>query len=72
MGVSMNVEEKVQQIVCEQLGVSSEEEVKPEEIDIIVKLERDIPESTILLQNAKIITMNGDQIIENGDILIKN
>lgn len=29
MGVSMNVEEKVQQIVCEQLGVSSEE-VKPE------------------------------------------
>ena len=49
-----------------------EEEFKPEEIDIIVKLERDIPESTILLQNAKIITMNGDQIIENGDILIKN
>ena len=29
MGVSMNVEEKVQQIVCEQLGVSPEE-VKPE------------------------------------------
>jgi len=29
MGVSMNVEEKVQQIVCEQLGVSAEE-VKPE------------------------------------------
>ena len=29
MGDSMNVEEKVQQIVCEQLGVSPEE-VKPE------------------------------------------
>ena len=29
MEVSMNVEEKVQQIVCEQLGVSAEE-VKPE------------------------------------------
>jgi len=49
-----------------------EEEFKPEEIDINVKLERDIPKSTILLQNAKIITMNGDEIIENGDILIKN
>jgi len=48
------------------------EEFKPEEIDINVKLERDIPKSTILLQNAKIITMNGDEIIENGDILIKN
>ena len=49
-----------------------EEQFKPEEIDINVKLERDIPKSTILLQNAKIITMNGDEIIENGDILIKN
>lgn len=49
-----------------------DEGYKPEELRIEVTIERDIPEGTILLQNARIITMNGDEVIENGDILIKN
>ena len=48
------------------------EEFLPFEIQIKVLVDRDIPESSILLSNAKIITMNGDQIIENGNIYIKN
>ena len=48
------------------------EEFLPYEIQIKVLVDRDIPESSILLSNAKIITMNGDQIIENGNIYIKN
>ena len=44
----------------------------PEELTIEVMITRDIPEGTILLQNARIITMNGDEVIENGDILIEN
>ena len=55
-----------------ELSDEEEEGFKPEEIDIKVILERDIPESTILLKNAKIITMNGYEVIEKGDILIKN
>lgn len=49
-----------------------DEGYKPEELSIEVPLTRDIPEGTILLQNARIITMNGDEVIEGGDILIEN
>lgn len=49
-----------------------DEGYKAQELSIEVKVERDIPEGTILLQNARIISMNGDEVIENGDILIKN
>ena len=45
---------------------------KPIETEIIVKVTRDIPNSSILIENAKIITMNGDEIFDNGNILIKN
>ena len=43
-----------------------------DELEVIVELNRDIPESSILLKNAKIITMNQDEIIENGQIYIVN
>jgi len=45
---------------------------KPEEHRIEVIVEKDIPEGTALLQGARIITMDGDRVIENGDILIEN
>jgi len=54
-----------------------EEEEKEETFDpdvyrIEVEFERDIPESSILLRNARIITMKGDTVIARGDILIEN
>lgn len=49
-----------------------DEGYKPQELSIEVNVERDMPEGTILLQNARIITMNGEEVIENGDILIEN
>lgn len=45
---------------------------KAKEYRIKVIVEKDIPEGTLLLQNARVITMNGDEIFETGDILIKN
>jgi Tol biopolymer transport system component/Skp family chaperone for outer membrane proteins len=45
---------------------------KPTEFSIDVNITRDIPESSILLKNARIITANGNEVIEGGDILIKN
>lgn len=44
----------------------------PDEIQIEVFVDRDIPNGSILLKNAKIITMNGNEIIDNGQIFIKN
>tara|TARA_R110002049_G_scaffold126229_2_gene282179 strand:+ start:3816 stop:7349 length:3534 start_codon:yes stop_codon:yes gene_type:complete len=45
---------------------------KPIELSIDVTVKRDIPESSILLKNARIITSKGTEVIEGGDILIKN
>jgi Tol biopolymer transport system component len=45
---------------------------EPAELSIDVTIMRDIPESSILLKNARIITANGNEVIEGGDILIEN
>ncbi|MEO9885710.1 MAG: amidohydrolase family protein [Balneola sp.] len=45
---------------------------KATELSIDVTITRDIPESSILLKNARIITANGSEVIEGGDILIEN
>jgi len=45
---------------------------KAREQRIEVKVKRDIPQAKVLLTGAKIITMNGSEVIENGDIYIEN
>jgi Tol biopolymer transport system component len=45
---------------------------QPEEFQVKVYYQRDIPTGTILLKNARIITMNKDEVIEQGDVLIIN
>ncbi len=49
-----------------------EEGYKPEEVRIKVIVQKDIPQGKILLQNARLITMKGDEVIESGDVLIEN
>lgn len=44
---------------------------EPEELQVKVYYPRDMPGGTILLKNARIVTMKGNQIIENGDLLIE-
>ncbi len=49
-----------------------DEGYKPAELRIKVTVQKDIPQGKILLQNARIITMKGDEVIEKGDVLIEN
>ena len=49
-----------------------DEGYKPAELRIKVKVQKDIPEGKVLLQNARIVTMKGDEVIEKGDVLIEN
>ncbi len=49
-----------------------EKQYQPAEQRIEVWVDRDIPQSKVLLTNARIITMDGDEVIERGDILIEN
>lgn len=43
---------------------------EPSSIDINLKVTSDIPEGRIAFKNARIITMNDNQVIENGTIII--
>jgi len=43
-----------------------------QEIKVKVAYEKDIPEGTVLLKGARIVTMTDQGTIENGDILIEN
>ena len=45
---------------------------KAEEFKIKVTYKKDIPQGTLLLKGGRIITMKGDEVLENGDILIEN
>ncbi len=44
----------------------------PSEQQITVTAERDNPQGTVVLRGARAITMNGDEIIENADIVVTN
>lgn len=43
-------------------------------VETVVKMyySRDVPQATVLLKNARLITMKGNEVISNGDILIVN
>src|SRR4029077_1440007 len=45
---------------------------KPEEIPIKLEFPRHRPSSTVVLRGAQVITMNGDDIISNADIVVKD
>ena len=49
-----------------------DEGYKAGEIRIKITVQKDIPQGKILLQNARVITMNGDEVLEKGDILVEN
>ena len=45
---------------------------KADEKEIKVFFKKDMPQGTVLLKGARIITMKGDEVIENGDVLVEN
>jgi Tol biopolymer transport system component/imidazolonepropionase-like amidohydrolase len=49
-----------------------EEGYQAGEIRVKVEVGRDIPKGSVLLKGARIITMNGDEVIERGDVYIEN
>ncbi|HET7275614.1 MAG TPA: amidohydrolase family protein [Longimicrobiaceae bacterium] len=51
---------------------SQESAYEPQETRIAIQVDRDIPEWTAVLRGARAITMRGDEVIENADIVIRN
>lgn len=48
------------------------EDYTPTEVRIEVSLNRDTPEGVLVLRGGRAVTMNGYEIIENADIVIRN
>ncbi len=44
----------------------------PEEVRVRVEFPRDIPRGVVVLSGARVVTMNGDEIIETGDIVVRD
>ncbi len=49
-----------------------EPKFKASENDVKVFFKKDLPTGTVLMKNARIITMKGDEVIEQGDLLVVN
>jgi Tol biopolymer transport system component/imidazolonepropionase-like amidohydrolase len=49
---------------------TEEDPFAPEEIELVLELPRDVPEGTLVLDGARLITMNGDEVIERGTVVI--
>ena len=43
---------------------------EPQRIDVAIRVPRDVPQGTVVLRGARIISMKGDEIIENGDVVV--
>jgi imidazolonepropionase-like amidohydrolase/Tol biopolymer transport system component len=44
---------------------------RPSEIRVEVEVPRDLPEGRLVLRGARIVTMSGDEVIEDGDLVIR-
>ena len=45
---------------------------KPAEVRVAVSAPRDIPRGTVVLRGAKAVTMKGNEVIENADIVVRD
>jgi imidazolonepropionase-like amidohydrolase len=53
-------------------GEAEDDGYVPTEVRVLIQAERDIPEGVVVLSGARIITMNGAEIIERGDVVVRD
>ncbi|WP_198683337.1 amidohydrolase family protein [Peristeroidobacter agariperforans] len=47
-------------------------EKSAERFDAVVELKRDVPEGAVVLRGATVITMRGDEVLSNADVVVVN
>ena len=45
---------------------------QPAEQRVTVSAQRDVPQGTVVLRGAKVVTMRGTEVVENADVVIRN
>ena len=53
-------------------SLSKQPAYEPQRIDVTINVPRDTPRGTVVLRGARIITMKGDEVIQNGDVVVKD
>jgi len=43
---------------------------EPQRVDVSIRVPRDVPQGTVVLRGARIVSMKGDEVIENGDVVV--
>ena len=56
----------------EDAAEDDEARYRPAEVRIRVEIPRDIPRGTVVLAGGRVITMNGDEVVERGDIVVRD
>ncbi len=56
----------------EEADEEEDEGYKPFEKRVIVMASRDIPEGVVVLRGARVITMNGNEVIDNADLVVRD
>jgi Tol biopolymer transport system component len=54
------------------LSSVAEAEKTAEHFDAVVELQRDVPQGTVVLRGATVITMRGDEVLRGADIVVVN
>ncbi len=45
---------------------------RPDEVRVVIQAQRDMPRGTIVLRGGRIITMNGNEVIDDGVIVVRD
>ncbi|HEX6057604.1 MAG TPA: amidohydrolase family protein [Gemmatimonadaceae bacterium] len=45
---------------------------EPTRIDVVITVPKDRPKGVVALRGARLVTMRGDEVIENGDIVVRD
>jgi hypothetical protein len=53
-------------------SLSKQPAYEPQRVDVTINVPRDVPRGTVVLRGARVITMKGDEVVENGDVVVKD
>ena len=53
-------------------SLSKQPAYEPQRVNVAIRVPRDVPPGTVVLRGARVISMKGDEVIENGDVVVTN
>ena len=53
-------------------SLSKQPAYEPQRVNVAIRVPRDVPPGTVVLRGARVISMKGNEVIENGDVVVTN